>query len=125
MYSYFNFEEGVDTPSKDEFLALKGYSIHKKCGEGAFGIVFSAFVKQSEKPVAVKAQRLELDNDDSIMSLGHEIKCMQRVLQCQYTVSLYSCFVENGYIFMVMNLCSGGTILDHMEKGEFTEDQLR
>ena len=110
--------------ARNKILSLQSFSLVKKIGEGGFGQVFSAFF-DNKMPVAIKSIKLDTEHDDEMVYLGHELRCMRKVMDCQYTVDFYGSFVEKGYIFIILGLCTGGSIYEIIELGPLTEKQIK
>lgn len=103
------------------------FELIKKLGEGSFGIVFSAIYKPKTIALAVKIQVLETQVDHELDSLAYEVLIMKKVANCQYTIDLYGVFIQDGHIYMIMDICSGGTLADIIAQDEakFTANHIR
>ena len=93
------------------------YRIGKMLGKGAFGRVNLAMHKLCEQLVAVKSINKQFLSEDE----SSKKKVMQEVLILQKTrhsniVKLYDSFETNKHIVFVMELCSGGDLLNYVRK---------
>lgn len=54
-------------------------------------------------------------------------KFTNRMLEkpCPYLVKHYDCFRTDTHVYIVMELCEGGTLHDYSQKNELNEDQVK
>lgn len=99
----------------DEF-----YKVSKKVvGEGAFGKVYVAQDKGSQKTVAVKS--IQKSASSEISKMQEEISIIS-LLDHPNVVRLYESFQDSRSIYLVMELCDGGELFERIvEVGHFTE----
>ena len=92
------------------------YDIDRQLGAGSFGKVFLAKNKADKSiGVAIKVIRKEKMTPDDLMSLKREVKIMQTV-DHPNIVNYYETYDEKKYIYLCMELCKGGELLDKITK---------
>eukprot|EP00929_Paragymnodinium_shiwhaense_P024907 TRINITY_DN15198_c0_g1_i1.p1 TRINITY_DN15198_c0_g1~~TRINITY_DN15198_c0_g1_i1.p1 ORF type:complete len:1942 (+),score=468.09 TRINITY_DN15198_c0_g1_i1:62-5827(+) len=84
------------------------YDIEEKVGEGSFGSVARAILRDSG---SVRAIKMIPKNDLDEKSLWSEIAIMRQV-DHPHVMKLYSTFEDVEQIYMVFELCSGGQLFD-------------
>lgn len=90
----------------------------KNLGAGRFGKVCKGKHKQKQSLVAIKSIELKL-NDPNIIE--QEMSIMQMV-DHKSIIKLHESFQDEDFVYLVMELCSGGTLLDRvMDAGVFSE----
>eukprot|EP01102_Stenamoeba_stenopodia_P010751 TRINITY_DN3266_c0_g1_i1.p1 TRINITY_DN3266_c0_g1~~TRINITY_DN3266_c0_g1_i1.p1 ORF type:complete len:727 (-),score=146.31 TRINITY_DN3266_c0_g1_i1:37-2217(-) len=98
------------------------FVMSKSLGEGAFGQVFRAKHKESGFVVAVKSMTLA---DDQKESIKKETRILQK---CSHPniVQYYGCFLKGDRIYLIMELCGVGCVLDLIKAIErpLTENEL-
>ncbi|KAI8920161.1 hypothetical protein DFJ77DRAFT_451412 [Powellomyces hirtus] len=100
------------------------FDIQEKLGEGAFGAVFKAVLKQTGFVMAIKEILVGKLNDRN--SIQKEINMLR---QCRHrnTVQYFGCFnVDDDSIWILNDYCGAGSISDCIELTEttFTEPQI-
>ena len=116
-YCFIKLKEPLKTSA--EF-----YRIGKMLGKGAFGRVNLAMHKLSEQLVAVKSINKQYLSEDE----SSKKKVMQEVLILQkirhdHIVRLYDSFETQKHIVFVIELCSGGDLLNYVRRRRrLTED---
>ncbi|KAI9095250.1 hypothetical protein DFS34DRAFT_627212 [Phlyctochytrium arcticum] len=126
--SPFNFEKKLHV---DEHFNWFGegnpreiFQIEEKLGEGAFGAVFKAVLKQTGFVIAIKEVLVGKVNDRE--SIQREIN-MLRQCRHQNTVQYYGCVnVDDDSIWILNDYCGAGSITDCIEITEstFSEEQI-
>lgn len=118
--SELDFRRDVDPNSLYELLSL--------LGEGSYGAVYRGCQRKNttadqNQEVAIK---IIPDADDDLTALGREIRFLQ-VLRSPFVVSFIESFLFDNELWLVMELCDGGSLYDLKEvnKGLFTEEQLK
>jgi len=88
-------------------------------GTGTYGAVFKATHKITKETRAVKAiAKAKVKNPESFKN---EISIMKK-LDHPNIIKLYEIFEDTRYIYLVMELCTGGELFDRIStKGHFTE----
>ena len=86
------------------------FDILCKLGKGSYGSVYKAIHKDSQQILAIK--QVPVDND--LQEIIKEISIMQ---QCDspYVVKYYGSYFKNTDLWIVMEYCGAGSILDIMK----------
>jgi len=88
---------------------LRGYTVHRTLGEGAFGRVFAATQPGTNREVAIKAIRPEFSNSpEFIQRFEAEAQLIAR-LEHPHIVPLYDYWREPSGAYLVFRLLLGGT----------------
>ncbi|CAE6384692.1 unnamed protein product [Rhizoctonia solani] len=97
------------------------YTLIEKLGTGSFGTVYKASDKTGHI-VAIKQIDLE-DTDDDISEIQQEIS---HLAQCDsdYVTRYYGSFVKGYKLWIIMEYLAGGSCLDLLKPGVFTEAQI-
>ncbi|UZJ57469.1 hypothetical protein CBS101457_006789 [Exobasidium rhododendri] len=95
------------------------YSLLEKLGTGSFGTVYKGIHKESKQIVAIKQIDLE-DSDDDISEIQMEIA---HLAQCDsdWVTRYYGSFVKGYKLWIVMEYLAGGSCLDLLKAGPFSE----
>ncbi|EIW61937.1 Pkinase-domain-containing protein [Trametes versicolor FP-101664 SS1] len=98
------------------------YSLLEKLGTGSFGTVYKAIHNDSKQIVAIKQIDLE-DSDDDISEIQQEIASLA---QCdsEYVTRYYGSFVVSYKLWIVMEYLAGGSCLDLLKAGAFSEAHI-
>jgi len=88
-------------------------------GQGAFGKVYKGYEKKTKNPVAIKIIDLESAEDD-IEDIQKEITILSQLDHTNIT-KYFGSFVENNYLWIIIELCAGGSCLDLLKPGPFEE----
>ncbi|KAF9534327.1 kinase-like domain-containing protein [Crepidotus variabilis] len=133
-----NKPQGPSPPSSPEQLVEKSrpqepypvpsnnpasqYTLLEKLGTGSFGTVYKAIHNESKQIVAVKQIDLE-DSDDDISEIQQEIASLA---QCdsEYVTRYYGSFVVNYKLWIIMEYLAGGSCLDLLKPGVFSEAHI-
>ncbi|KAF1744334.1 hypothetical protein MXB_4591 [Myxobolus squamalis] len=102
-----NFKLSADELNKPLASVFK---ILYKLGQGSYGVVFKAIHITSNNTLAIK----QLPVGSDIKDIVKEISIMQ---QCdsKYIVKYYGSYYENFDLFIIMEYCSAGSVLDIMK----------
>jgi len=86
------------------------FDILCKLGEGSYGSVFKAIHKESQQILAIK----QVPVDTDLQEIIKEISIMQ---QCDspYVVKYYGSYFKNTDLWIVMEFCGAGSVLDIMK----------
>jgi len=87
------------------------YALEEKLGEGSFGTVWRARSLETGEQYAVK--HIALTNERSIESAGQELNMIKR-LSNPYIVRLHHIVQEEGQLYLVIDLCTGGDLCQYM-----------
>ncbi|KAL0579680.1 hypothetical protein V5O48_002310 [Marasmius crinis-equi] len=98
------------------------YTLLEKLGTGSFGTVYKAMHNETKQIVAIKQIDLE-DSDDDISEIQQEIASLA---QCdsEYVTRYYGSFVVAYKLWIVMEFLAGGSCLDLLKAGTFSEAHI-
>ncbi|KAJ7095384.1 Ste20-like serine/threonine kinase [Mycena belliarum] len=98
------------------------YTLLEKLGTGSFGTVYKAIHNDTKQIVAIKQIDLE-DSDDDISEIQQEIASLA---QCdsEYVTRYYGSFVVSYKLWIVMEYLAGGSCLDLLKPGIFSEAHI-
>ncbi|KAF9259515.1 Pkinase-domain-containing protein [Marasmius fiardii PR-910] len=98
------------------------YTLLEKLGTGSFGTVYKAMHNETKQIVAIKQIDLE-DSDDDISEIQQEIASLA---QCdsEYVTRYYGSFVVAYKLWIVMEYLAGGSCLDLLKAGPFSEAHI-
>ncbi|GLB33808.1 putative serine/Threonine protein kinases, catalytic domain [Lyophyllum shimeji] len=98
------------------------YTLLEKLGTGSFGTVYKAMHNETKQIVAIKQIDLE-DSDDDISEIQQEIASLA---QCdsEYVTRYYGSFVVAYKLWIVMEYLAGGSCLDLLKAGVFSEAHI-
>jgi calcium-dependent protein kinase len=101
----------------------KQYDIElKPLGEGSFGKVFKASNKSDPTvKVAVKVINKHGMDADDLLSISREVAIMQQV-DHPNIVKYYETYDDVKYIYLCMELCTGGELFDEISKKEMLNE---
>lgn len=111
--------EPYPIPSSDP---ASQYTLLEKLGTGSFGVVYKAIHNDTKQIVAIKQIDLE-DSDDDISEIQQEIASLA---QCdsEYVTKYYGSFVVAYKLWIVMEYLAGGSCLDLLKAGVFSEGHI-
>ncbi|EMR10225.1 hypothetical protein PNEG_01497 [Pneumocystis murina B123] len=98
------------------------YTLLEKLGTGSFGVVWKAVRRKTGEIVAIKQIDLE-STDDDITEIQKEIALLSGC-DSRYVTKYYSSFVKGHKLWIVMEYMAGGSALDLLKPGPFTEAQI-
>ncbi|TDL29875.1 Pkinase-domain-containing protein [Rickenella mellea] len=98
------------------------YTILEKLGTGSFGTVWKGIHNETKQIVAIKQIDLE-DTDDDISEIQQEIA---HLAQCdsEYVTRYYGSFVKGYKLWIIMEYLAGGSCLDLLKPGVFSEAHI-
>ncbi|EKM59048.1 uncharacterized protein PHACADRAFT_249221 [Phanerochaete carnosa HHB-10118-sp] len=98
------------------------YTLLEKLGTGSFGVVYKAIHNETKQIVAIKQIDLE-DSDDDISEIQQEIASLA---QCdsEYVTRYYGSFVVAYKLWIIMEYLAGGSCLDLLKAGVFSEAHI-
>ncbi|KAL9689640.1 hypothetical protein QQ045_010028 [Rhodiola kirilowii] len=91
------------------------YKIGKLLGHGQFGYTYVATDKDSQEQVAVK----RIDKNKMILPIAvedvkREVRILRELTGHENVVQFYNAFEDENYVYIVMELCEGGELLDRI-----------
>ncbi|KAH8118693.1 Pkinase-domain-containing protein [Phellopilus nigrolimitatus] len=98
------------------------YTMLEKLGTGSFGTVYKGMHNETKQIVAIKQIDLE-DTDDDISEIQQEIA---HLAQCdsEYVTKYYGSFVKGYKLWIIMEYLAGGSCLDLLKPGVFSEAHI-
>lgn len=111
-------EYGLNQGKLQDFYKLEG----KKIGEGAYGSVSTAVHKSTGSVRAVKTMSKQTIESKQ----GFQLEpALMKSLKHPNIIELYETFVDDNNVYLVMEVCEGGEILDRISQagGRFSERQ--
>ena len=94
-------------------------------GEGMSCVVRTCIHRASKRKLALKAVKKNRLQREKIMDMRREIEIM-KALDHPNIVKLYQTFEDHSYIYMIMELCTGGELFDGLANcpsGHYEEDR--
>ncbi|PPD74984.1 hypothetical protein GOBAR_DD28087 [Gossypium barbadense] len=91
------------------------YTIGKLLGHGQFGYTYVAIDKANGDRVAVK----KIDKNKMVLPMAvedvkREVKILEALKGHENVVQFYNAFEDDSYVYIVMELCEGGELLDRI-----------
>jgi serine/threonine protein kinase/DNA-binding SARP family transcriptional activator/ABC-type glycerol-3-phosphate transport system substrate-binding protein len=103
-------------------LAIRGYELREKLGEGGFGVVYRAYQPAVGREVAIKVIRPELANDPAFVRRFEAEAQLVARLEHPHIVPLYDYWREPGAAYLVMRLMGRGSLRDVVDSTALTPD---
>uniref|UniRef100_A0A7I4EQV3 non-specific serine/threonine protein kinase n=1 Tax=Physcomitrium patens TaxID=3218 RepID=A0A7I4EQV3_PHYPA len=102
-----NFGYGRDFKSK--------YTLGKLLGHGQFGYTYVAIEKSTGSRVAVKTiEKKQMTLPISVEDVKREVKILRTLSGHENVVQFYASFEDDDLVYIVMELCEGGELLDRI-----------
>uniref|UniRef100_A0A5B6ZR43 non-specific serine/threonine protein kinase n=1 Tax=Davidia involucrata TaxID=16924 RepID=A0A5B6ZR43_DAVIN len=93
----------------------KKYTIGKLLGHGQFGYTYVATDMFNGDRVAVKKiEKKKMVLPIAVEDVKREVKIFQALAGHENVVHFYNAFEDNSYVYIVMELCEGGELLDRI-----------
>jgi Ca2+-binding EF-hand superfamily protein len=108
-----NIKEAIGYKSFFDF-----YDMQEDIGEGKFGVVKLGVHKKTKEKVAIKIIKKESMNTSDIELVKSEIDIM-KLCRHPNIVTLLDHFENSEYIFIIMELSTGGDLEEHFHKTKF------
>ncbi|XP_020579259.1 calcium-dependent protein kinase 18-like [Phalaenopsis equestris] len=91
------------------------YAIGKLLGHGQFGYTFVATNRANGDRVAVKRiEKAKMIHPIAVEDVKREVKILQALKGHENVVHFYNSFEDDDYVYIVMELCEGGELLDRI-----------
>jgi serine/threonine protein kinase len=107
------------------------YEIGEEVGRGHFGYTCSATAKKGDikgQKVAVKfIPKAKMTTSIAIEDVRREVKILRALSGQSNLVKFYDAFEDQDNVYIVMELCEGGELLDRIlaRNGKYTEDEAK
>ncbi|XP_047332560.1 CDPK-related kinase 5-like [Impatiens glandulifera] len=107
------------------------YEIGEEIGRGHFGYTCSAIVKKGDlkgQEVAVKIiPKVKMTTAIAIEDVRREVKILRSLTGHKNLVQFYDAFEDYNNVYIVMELCKGGELLDKIlaRGGKYSEDEAK
>ncbi|NP_001312822.1 calcium-dependent protein kinase 28-like [Nicotiana tabacum] len=93
----------------------KRYTIGKLLGHGQFGYTYVATDRSSGDRVAVKKiEKNKMVLPIAVEDVKREVKILKALAGHENVVQFYNSFEDDNYVYIVMELCEGGELLDRI-----------
>ncbi|GEM12702.1 ste20-like serine/threonine kinase [Rhodotorula toruloides] len=113
---------GIAQGGKEEVDPSKEYQLQEKLGVGSFGVVYKAIHLPTSRPVAIKIIDLE-GSDDDIAEIQLEISHLA-ACDSEWVTRYYGSFLRGWKLWIVMEYLAGGSCLDLLKPGPFSEAHI-
>ncbi|KAF8396275.1 hypothetical protein HHK36_017890 [Tetracentron sinense] len=124
-------EVGLDKNFGFSKQLLTKYELGEEVGRGHFGYTCSGKVKKGElkgQDVAVKViPKLKMTTEIAIEDVRREVKILRGLTGHKNLVQFYGAFEDDGNVYIVMELCKGGELLDRIlsRGGKYSEEDAK
>ncbi|KAH0700165.1 calcium-dependent protein kinase 28-like [Solanum tuberosum] len=93
----------------------KKFTIGKLLGHGQFGYTYVATDKSNGNRVAVKRiEKKKMVVPIAVEDVKREVKILKALAGHENVVDFYNAFEDDNYVYIVMELCEGGELLDRI-----------
>ncbi|KAL8045247.1 hypothetical protein ABFX02_08G100600 [Erythranthe guttata] len=94
---------------------VKKYNIGKLLGHGQFGYTYVAIDKSNGDRVAVKRiEKNKMVLPIAVEDVKREVKILKALAGHENVVHFYNAFEDDSFVYIVMELCEGGELLDRI-----------
>ncbi len=116
-------DPSLDTEGRGR--SIRGYELHEKIAEGAFGAIYRGVQPSVGREVAVKVVKPELADDPRFIARFEAEAQLVARLEHPHIVPLYDYWREPGGAFLVMRYLRGGSAEERLvRQGPFTLAEL-
>ncbi|CAD8197383.1 unnamed protein product [Paramecium octaurelia] len=107
------------------------YQTHDKLGSGAFAEVYFGKNKLTQEAVAIKVIKravLAKYGDEILQQIHQEVEILQELVEasktdaCPFINRIYECLETTNNIYIVLEFCNQGTLLDQIKKVKKLEE---
>lgn len=96
--------------------SIDDYDLGQSIGKGGFAVVYRAYDRLNQRDVAIKIiDRNLLANPQIAERVEHELKIHSQ-LHHPHIVEVYKSFVDEQYIYLVLELCQGGNLFQFLKQ---------
>ncbi|KAG8481659.1 hypothetical protein CXB51_026495 [Gossypium anomalum] len=93
----------------------KRYTTGKLLGHGQFGYTYVAIDNENGDRVAVKKiEKMKMVLPIAVEDVKREVKILEALKGHENVVQFYNAFEDHSYVYIVMELCEGGELLDRI-----------
>ncbi|KAB2061713.1 hypothetical protein ES319_A10G104600v1 [Gossypium barbadense] len=93
----------------------KRYTTGKLLGHGQFGYTYVAVDNENGDRVAVKKiEKMKMVLPIAVEDVKREVKILEALKGHENVVQFYNAFEDGSYVYIVMELCEGGELLDRI-----------
>ncbi|KAH1047774.1 hypothetical protein J1N35_038558 [Gossypium stocksii] len=93
----------------------KRYTTGKLLGHGQFGYTYIAIDNENGDRVAVKKiEKMKMVLPIAVEDVKREVKILEALKGHENVVQFYNAFEDDSYVYIVMELCEGGELLDRI-----------
>ncbi|XP_012456772.1 calcium-dependent protein kinase 28 [Gossypium raimondii] len=93
----------------------KRYTTGKLLGHGQFGYTYVAIGNENGNRVAVKKiEKMKMVLPIAVEDVKREVKILEALKGHENVVQFYNAFEDDSYVYIVMELCEGGELLDRI-----------
>ncbi|PPD74620.1 hypothetical protein GOBAR_DD28452 [Gossypium barbadense] len=93
----------------------KRYTTGKLLGHGQFGYTYVAIGNENGDRVAVKKiEKMKMVLPIAVEDVKREVKILEALKGHENVVQFYNAFEDDSYVYIVMELCEGGELLDRI-----------
>ncbi|MCD9640418.1 Calcium-dependent protein kinase 28 [Datura stramonium] len=104
---------------------INKFTIGKLLGHGQFGYTYVAIDKSNGNRVAVKRiEKKKMVLPIAVEDVKREVKILKALAGHENVVEFYNAFEDDNYVYIVMELCEGGELLDRIlakKESRYTE----
>mmetsp|Transcript_31145 Transcript_31145/g.78689 ORF Transcript_31145/g.78689 Transcript_31145/m.78689 type:complete len:607 (-) Transcript_31145:334-2154(-) len=107
------------------------YELKDRIGKGSFGVVSRVVCRETGREYACKSlakvpKQRKITTGRHLLKIWNEIDCLKLLGRSLDAVSLIDLFEDDNYVHFILELCSGGELLDRLEETErLTENEAR